>query len=329
MIKFGVEILPTITIDKIVDTVIAAENLGIDHIWVTDHYCNRNVYAILTVLAQKTQRVILGVGVTNPYDKHPAWTASAIATIAELTGGRAALGIGAGDRATLESIGLKWEKPLVAVREAVTIIRKLLEGETVTFEGTIFKLKNAKLNYKPPKVPIYIGAQAPRMLKLAGSIGDGVLINVSHHEMLSEMITHVKEGIKESGRDEKAVDIAACTALSISTDREKAVKAAKPVVAFIVAGTSDEILKKYGIDVGKANEIRTALAKGDFGTATGKIDDRMLEYFSITGTLDQCLDRINELIKRGVTQIVFGSPLGPSKKEALDLIGKIIKELRK
>ncbi len=128
MVSFGIEFVPFKKIEKLVNSVVEAEKLDFENVWVTDHYNNRNVYVTLASMGYKTQKIKLGVGVTNPYVIHPLWTASAIATLNEVTNGRVFLGIGAGDKATLSTFGIKFHKPLTTIRAAVEIMRKLFQG---------------------------------------------------------------------------------------------------------------------------------------------------------------------------------------------------------
>ncbi|MEM1574657.1 MAG: 5,10-methylenetetrahydromethanopterin reductase [Nitrososphaerota archaeon] len=328
-LSFGIEFLPAKSIEKLVEYAKLSEEVNIDYVWVTDHYNNRNVYATLTAMAYATNSIKLGTGVTNPYVINPCWTASAIATIDEISKGRAVLGIGAGDKITLESIGVKWEEPLKTINEAVYIIKKLLNGERVTFKGKIYEVKNAKLNYKPlKKIPIYIGAQGPKMLALAGSLADGVLINASHPIDFEYATKYIKESLEK--REEKIdfFDIVAYTSLSIDENEEKAKEAVKIVVAFIVGGSPQTILERHGIDISKASEISNAISKGDFSKALSLVDEKMLNEFAIAGTPEQIIEKFNELKKMGVTQIVAGSPIGPEVKKSIKLYGEVIKAFK-
>jgi 5,10-methylenetetrahydromethanopterin reductase len=328
-IKFGIEFLPTKKVSKLVDYSKLAEEAGVDYIWVTDHYNNRNVYASLSAIAYATNKVLIGTGVTNPYVINPCWTASAIATIDEISGGRSILGIGAGDKITLESIGIPWTKPLTSVREAVEIIRSLLDGETVKYEGKIFKIKGARLNFKVKRrIPIYIGAQAPKMLRLSGYMGDGVLINASHPVDFEYASKHIKEGLEERTEKPDFFDIVAYTAMSIDNDISKAIEAVKIVVAFIVGGSSPMILQRHDIDENKAEIIRNTIAKGDFGGVMQLVDDNMIEAFSVVGTPNDIINKVEELRKMGVTQVVAGSPIGPKVKDAIKLYGEVIEAFR-
>ncbi|MCX8205484.1 MAG: 5,10-methylenetetrahydromethanopterin reductase [Candidatus Nezhaarchaeota archaeon] len=329
MVSFGIELVPDRPLDRIVELAVAAEAKGLDYVWVTDHYNNRNVYVALTLIATSTKRIKIGTGVTNPYLVHPAWTASAIATLDEISGGRAVLGIGAGDRATFESLGVKWEKPLTCIKESVEVMQKLLAGEKAKLEGEVFKVSKAKLNYKPPRAPpIYIGAQGPKMLELAGAIGDGVLINASNPKDFQEAVRFIKAGAEKAGRDFSKIDVAAYTCFSVGDEPAGAREAAKPIVAFIVAGSPSQVLAKHGISEEAAGRVREAISRGDLKGAVGMVDNAMLEAFSIAGTVDEASSKIEELTKAGVTQVVMGSPLGPKKKEAIELMAKIVGKFR-
>jgi 5,10-methylenetetrahydromethanopterin reductase len=325
MVYFAIEFVPMEPIKSIVEYVKLAEENGFQYTWITDHYNNRDVYATLTALALNTVKIKLGTGVTNPYTRSVAQTAASIATIDELSNGRAVLGIGPGDKATFESLGVSWIKPVKAITEAVSVIRRLLAGEKVEFKGEVIKIGGAKLSFKPKaSIPIYIGAQGPLMLKTAGQIGDGVLINASHPEDFKYAISQIRSGAEEAGRSISSIDIAAYAAFSVDEDKEKALKAAKIVVAFIVAGSPETVLQRHSISIESAKTVSDFLRKGDFKAASKAVTDDMMSAFSISGSPQDCIRRIEELLKTGVTQIVVGSPIGPDKKTSIKLIGEKI-----
>jgi len=313
----GIEFVPNIPLGELVSHAVLAEKCGFDMIWVTDHYNNRNVYVALSLLAEKTKEVKLGPGATNPYHIHPALTASAVASLDEISGGRATLGMGAGDETTLASIGIHREKPVARLKEAVGLIRRLLAGERVTFDGEFFRLNGAQLTYTPSKIPIYIGAQGPLMLKTAGLIGDGVLINASHPLDFEYAIPRLKHA-------KKNFDIAAYTSFSVDQNEKRAKEAVLPIVAYIVAGTPKFILERHGIRLEEALSIKGALVRGDFRAAFASVTDQMIDAFSIYGSPEHCLQRIQELYELGVTQVVIGSPIGPDKSVAIKTIGREI-----
>ncbi len=324
--RFGIEFVPIEPYWRTVFYSIQAERLGYDNIWVTDHFNNRNVYVILSMIANYTERIRLGPGVTNPYLVHPVMAAQSIASLSEIAPGRIVLGLGAGDRTTLEMVGVEQESPLTAVREAVELIRRQLSRAKEGFSGSVFKASpSARFNFKVQGgIPIYIGAQGPRMLRLAGSIGDGVLINACHPDDVALAIKSIREGAEEAGRGVKELDIAAYTSFSLAEDGEKAYRAAIPVVAYIVAGSPPQILSRHQIPQEAAERIRSHLAGRRWEEAFREVTQEMVESFSITGTPERCNERIQELKERGITQFVVGSPLGPNVKEAINLFGERI-----
>lgn len=309
---------------------IQAERGGFSNLWITDHFNNRNVYVTLTAAALYTNKITFGPGVTNPYMVNPVFTAQAMATLNELAPSRVVLGIGAGDKTTLESVGVEMQKPLKAVQEAIDIFRKITSGESVVYSGEVFKTAGAKFLFKPRgTIPVYVGAQGPKMLEFAGKIGDGVLINACHPKDVEYAVSCVKEGAKAAGKKLNEIDVAAYTSFSVHEDIKKANKAAVPVVSFIVAGSPPQVLERHAIDVKKAEEIKEALKANDWGRAFGGVTPEMISAFSVCGTPDMCIERIAELLKSGISQFVVGSPIGANVKEAINLISeKIIPHFR-
>jgi len=326
MMRFGVEFVPEEPVEKIVNLASLADSLDFDNVWITDHYNNRSVYIVLSKIAEKTSQITLGPGVTNPYTVNPAETASTIATLDNISDGRAVLGIGPGDKTTLNSLGIEWDKPLTRTKEAIEVIERLLAGEEVQCEQMDkHDMKRAKLNFEfKGDIPIYIGAQGPNMLKMAGENGDGVLVNASHPKDFHFAIDRIEEGIEEANRSIEDVDITAYTSFSVAEETEKAKKAVLPPVAFIVASVNEKILERHGISFEKAEEIQKHLDGGDYGEAFASVTDDMVDAFALYGTPEECVRKIKELEDSGVTQLVSGSPIGPNKEEAIRMISEEI-----
>ena len=322
MATFGIEFVPNVPYTELVNYCKYAEDNGLVYLWITDHYNNRNVFEMLALIADKTSRIKLGPGITNAFTSSPAVTASAIASIDEISSGRATLGIGPGDLSTLPKIGMAMETPVARLTEAVLICKKMWAGEAVaTPDNKIFKFAGAQLAYKPKQknIPVYIGAQGEKMLETAGKIGDGVLINASNPKDFAFAVPIIK---KAAG--EKKFDIAAYASFSIDSESKKAKSAVKPVVAFIAAGSPVPVLQRHGLDLAAVETIKGGLAKGDFKTAFGAVNDQMIDAFSIYGTPQEMNEKIAGLTAAGCTQIVAGSPIGADKNKAIRLIGKYI-----
>ena len=321
MIDFGIEFVPRDLYWKTTFYAIQAEKAGFKTLWVTDHFNNRNVYVSLAIVSAYTDKIQLGPGVTNPYLSHPIVTAQAVSTLNEIAPGRVMCGIGVGDRTTMEMVNLRLSKPLATIRESVRIIRSITSGETLEMEGKIFTIQGAKLNFQiTSKVPIYIGAQGPKMLALAAEIGDGVLINASHPKDITKAMEFINEGVDRTGKKLVDIEIAAYTSFSVAKKLEKAVKAVVPVVAYIVAGCPETVLEKHGVPIKTAEAIRQTIVKGKWKDAFSKITNEMIEAFSICGTPDMVTTKIRELTNAGTTQIVAGSPIGPNIRKSINMI---------
>lgn len=325
MLEFGIEFVPQHPYWKTTYFAMQAEKMGFHYTWITDHFNNRNVYVSLSIIASYTDKIMLGPGVTNPYLVHPVVTGQAVASLSELAPGRVICGIGVGDKTTLKMLNVAQEKPLSSIREAVVIIRDLTSGKPADLRGDVFSVAGAKFYFQVPSpVKIFIGAQGPKMLMLAGEIGDGVLINASHPRDIEDATKFVREGARKIGRDVGELGVAAYTSFSVSEDPKKALKAATPVVAYIVAGCPESILGSHGVSVDAAAKIRDGITRGLWKDAFGQVTPEMIEAFSICGTPDICVEKITNLMKLGVTQFVVGSPIGPNIREAINLIGQNI-----
>ena len=315
--KFGIEFVPNQPIDEIVKLVKLAEDVGFEYAWITDHYNNKNVYETLALLAANTETIKMGPGVTNPYVRSPAISASAIATIDELSEGRATFGIGPGDKATFDALGIEWTKPVSTIKSAIADINTLLAGEKTEAGAALGGVKAVQEH-----IPVYMGAQGPKMLETAGEIADGVLINASNPKDYEAAMPMIKKGLDAAG--EKEFDVGAYTATSIGPDSDAAKNAAKIVVAFIAAGSPAPVIERHGLPEGYNEQMGAFLAKGDFGGAIGAVTDEALDAFSVCGTPDEFIPKIEGLAEMGVTQYVAGSPVGKNVEESIKLLGEVI-----
>ncbi|ETW94355.1 MAG: hypothetical protein ETSY1_35280 [Candidatus Entotheonella factor] len=179
-----------------------AEALGFDLVGIPDSQSiYRETIVSSTLAAEHTERVRFGPMVTNPITRHPAVTASAIATLAELAPGRVVLGIGTGDSA-VHNLGLGPAK-LAGLREYVTTIRQLLRQGEAEYQGA-----PVRITWKPPYVPIYIAATGPRTMELAGEIADGIIIlNGLLSENIEAALTHIGAGAARAGRQVDDLDL--------------------------------------------------------------------------------------------------------------------------
>ena len=315
----GIELTPEIPVARVADLGAAAEDAGFDAVFASCHYNNRDPFVALDRVAAATESVRVGPGVANPYDTHPVKLASQVATLDEVSGGRAVLGVGAGDRSTLSNLGVERDRPLRRVLESMKVAQELWAGERVDHDGT-FVARDAGLNYDAGEIPVYVGAQGPHMLRMAGKHADGVLVNASHPRDLSWASERVAEG--ETDRVVAGdVDVVAFASVSVAEDADAALDAARPPVAFIAAGAAPPVLDRHGIDGERAAEVGAKIEAGEFSAAFDLVTDAMLAAFCVAGDPEMVATQL-EAVDEHVDSVVAGSPLGPERTAAVELLAE-------
>lgn len=155
----------------------AAERAGFGSVWIVEDYYHPGAFALAGAVAAATDRIAVGLGVVNPYTRHPALLAMEVAALAGVAPERIVLGLGTSNRNWIEGeMRIPFKTPLQALRECVEIVRRLLAGERLGFHGECFDLENVRLTWAPAArgVPILLGVKGPKALRLAGEIADGV-----------------------------------------------------------------------------------------------------------------------------------------------------------
>tara|TARA_A100001037_G_scaffold299444_1_gene325055 strand:- start:7212 stop:8195 length:984 start_codon:yes stop_codon:yes gene_type:complete len=321
----AIELTPDLPPQKIKKLSEIAESSGFDTIFTSCHYNNRDSLLTLAHIANSTDSIRIGPGIMNPYTTHPLTLASQMATLWELSDGRAILGIGAGDRSTLSHFGLKHTQTLLHLSKTIELLRSLWGGEQVNYEGPLTNLTthNARLNFTIGHLPIYIGTQGNNILKLSTEIADGTLFNNAHFQDLSIAMEYANDCIALSERKPGTFDFSAHTCISVDLDAHKAKNASRPSVAFIVAGASSKLLQSHDIDLSIADSIQNLIKKGSLQQAFDKVTDNMINTFSISGTPDTVSLKIEEIYQH-TGSIVVGYPLGPDPEFAISTIGSIL-----
>jgi 5,10-methylenetetrahydromethanopterin reductase len=285
------------------------EALGYSDIWVPDERLLRNVYVSLATIAGATSRIGLGPAVTNPYTRHPAHTAAAIATIDELSGGRATLAFGAGGG--LDAYGIKRDNPVQTLREAVEISHLLLGGETVSYQGEIFSLRATQLDFAPVRpVPVYLAARGPRILQLAGEVADGAILGgFAQPDGLRYARDMVGRGVERAGRDPGDVDVMSWLYVSVDDDPVAARTAvSKIVLASLI--TSRPILDRIGIELPAALRDRLDAQGWRYPRETPQeaaalLPDHIVDAFALHGTPDQVRKRLAVIRDCGIDHVSF------------------------
>jgi 5,10-methylenetetrahydromethanopterin reductase len=225
------------------------EDLAYDLVWLPDQSFHRDPFVTLAMIGHQTSRIKVGLGVTNPYSRHPAQIARAIATVDEVSCGRAVLGLGAGNKKMfLDKLGIPQDRPAAKVRASVVAIRRLLGGECVNSEDANVTLREVELEFPArADIPIYVASRAPRMLAVAAEVADGVIAEAL---FTSGGIRYVREriavGAKAAGRSSECVDTVFWQIVDVTDDRAASLDMMRPFAAHIIGASSAEIVECRG-----------------------------------------------------------------------------------
>jgi len=202
------------------------EDCGLGTLWYADERFYYETYTGLAVAALATSRIRLGPGVSDPYTRHPAITAAAMASLDELSGGRAVLGYGAG-ASGFESLGLKATRPAATLREAINIIRRLWRGEHVTSPGPEVRINDGYLKVPAREMEIYLAADGPLLLRLAGAVADAAVTgHCASAKILAPRLAEIAHGATDARRMKPPLVVARLD-VSIGRDRKQALEVAK------------------------------------------------------------------------------------------------------
>jgi 5,10-methylenetetrahydromethanopterin reductase len=336
---------------RIVELAQLCEDVGFDRFAVADYRYYHDCIAIMGACLAATTRLEVESLVTDPYVRHPSLTATAIATLNDLYGGRAILGIGGG-REQPAFWGESRPHPVDAVREAVAVCRGMWRGESVTGEGRVIRTYDARLQFQPDALGrILVAARGRRMLGLAGEIADiahlaSLFVDVEHQR---DNIALVLEGATRAGRSADSFEIEVSVPISVAQDRDAARRAARRVAAqglLWMAGAEKYSRERRDwipppqLDV--APDVIEALSGWPMWQSAalpddlaGRISDEVLDRFSIAGEPAECAERLRiylaQLPRATGVRLKLPPPLGASAvddyRRMIEAIGGVIAAL--
>ena len=309
---FEAEITPGMTTAEVVELAQLAEAVGFDRLGISDVVFWHDCFVLLGLAAQKTERIALGPMVTNPYSRHPAVMAGIMATLQDVSQGRAFLGIGVG--AGLEQLGMRYDRPVRTLREAIAAISGLLRGDEVTLHGETITVDRARMVAPVSPVPISIGSRSPQVMRLAGEVADIALVGGRTFDagIAAQYRGWLAEGAGRIGRDVGEVEVAPRLTLCVSSDGSLARRSLKRYVAHYAAliRPADLVEREGGAWM---QRIEAALARSsgwyfdhdrvDDPEIDVLIDDDVVRRFAIAGTPDECADMTRDVIALGFDSI--------------------------
>jgi len=321
-VKFGYQ-LPPYMPDLISDIALYVEEKGFDSVFMADHLVGIAVrrfdfldaWNILSALAVKTKRLKLGSCVTDPHRKHPAVLAQTVTTLDHLSNGRAILGIGAGEAMNLDPYGIKWDRPVSRMYEAVKAVKECWTQPLVNFEGEFFHIKDALVEPKPiqkPHPPIWIAGNSPRTMKMTAEIADGWIPMTPPltPDMYKENFRKIMGWAKEYGRDPASIEPALFTYVVVAEDHDKAREMVELPARMTIAtwfrvvqhlplkGSIPEEFQLHRLISNQENIARLLEHTVDV------VPSEAIDKFFVYGSPDDCIEGIERYLKAGVKHFI-------------------------
>lgn len=321
--RFGLGISNCRPAAEVVRRVRQAEELGAEIAFIAEDVNCRDTFELGALAAHATTRIRVATGVVNPYTRNPTSLAMAIATLDEISGGRATLGLGTSSPSLIEGqMGIAVGKSVRVMTEATEIVRALLAGDTVTYRGERFVYRGAHLDIRPVQapVPIVFAAMGPRTLRLAGRLADGVLLNVGASiEYVRWAIEQIRQGAEHAGRSLTEITVAAWLTVYLTDDYAAGVERARQWLATVlsVPRQGELLLARSQLDTSILPQIRRHVSayphEGDRAAAAALVPPDVAARLTLIGTPDQVRARVQEYRAAGVDLPVTG----PSALEIL------------
>jgi len=315
----GLLLLPSRPPRELAALAARAEALGYDDLWLADERFFRDVYSCLAACALATRRIRLATGVTDPYSRHPALTAMAIATLDELAGGRAVLGLGAGVSGFRE-LGIDASRSAVALRETVELVRRLLAGETATARGEVIGFDGGRLDFTPLRatVPIYVASQREAGCRVAGRVADGAIMQGCVAEPLVRFFRDaVAEGAHRAGRDPAAVELVARINVCIADDRRAARDVMRPTIVRSLSAQRPDFFTFQTAGLTLPASLRERVLAlpythdpAPLRAVAPDVPDEFVDAVTLTGPPDDVAREVVRLARAGIGQLMV-FPLAP------------------
>jgi probable F420-dependent oxidoreductase len=322
---FGFTLKPEHDLARTTDLARRAEANGFGYGWLFDsHVLWREPYVLLTLMAQATERMRLGTCVTNPATREPSVTASALAVLNEVSGGRMDLGIGRGDSAR-RVLG-KPPTTIATLEEAIVVIRDLVEGRAVTYEGTELQLPWTGRW----RLPVWVAGYGPMALAMTGRVADGVILQLADPDLIRWFVSQVREAEVNAGRPQGSVRVQAAAPAHVSP-RELGRERTRWFPA-LVSNHVVDLVNKYPpeqLPPALTGYIRERTGydyhhHAEVGSSNAAfVGDEVTDRFCVLGEVDEHIAKLHELADAGVDQFNIYLMNG-DEEDQLDSYGRQI-----
>ena len=326
MLEFAITFKADMPPARIVQLTRQAEAAGFSYGWSFDsHLLWQDPYPLLTLMAVNTERMRLGTCVTNPVVRDPTVTASVLATLNRISGGRMDIGIGRGD----SSRRVMGKKPttLARLEETVAAIRDLTAGKQIIYQGHAIQMPWANAGVPP----VWVAGYGPKALRCAGRIADGVILQFADVHLIKWCLDFVREGAQEAGRDFSTIRVMSATAVWVSEDLAKARQQVRWFPA-LVSNHVVDLISRY--QPGELPDELTAYVRdrkgydylhhAEVGSSNAAfVPDDIVDRYCLVGPVPTHLHRLRELQEAGVTQLNIYLMSG-AEETTLEIYGRDI-----
>ena len=331
MTKLGIMLRSYLPVRASIELAQEAERRGFHSVWVTEGMDAKDAFTQMTALAISTQSIKIGSGIVPIYTRTPVLTAMSTMALAEISNERAILGLGASHPWIIEGgHGLKLDRPLSRMREYVEIVRGVLQEREFTYKGNFYDIpryisySRHHFENQPFKVPIFLAALRLGMARLAGTLADGVLLNLATADYLARAAKVVRQEAHKAHRDPTEVTIASLVGVAVSQDEAAAAEAVRLEAARYP--TLQPFYRSMLREAGFAKEmdaIGPDVETGDVDSAVKKIPDTMVNALGAFGPPQRARERFRPFQETGADLLVI-MPYIPQGVEPIQAIADII-----
>jgi alkanesulfonate monooxygenase SsuD/methylene tetrahydromethanopterin reductase-like flavin-dependent oxidoreductase (luciferase family) len=288
-----------------------AEAAGYEGAWMVEY--EYDSVAIVQAIATATDQIETGTCIMRAFTRHPISLAETATVIEALAPGRFVIGLGTGPmkRATpdvpVQRWGLEWDKPAARMREYVQVVRRVLGGGAVSYDGRFFRFRNVFPEPVPERqIPIWLAGGGPQMVRVAGMEADGMFVHMANEAMIAKTRESVGAAAREAGRDPDDVPLGNLLMVCVDDDADAARAAMRHwlVDFYLSLPGYQELLVRAGFK-DTANAIRDALVRGDADAAEAAVPDAVLDDFMLAGKPEDCRRRLQDFVAWGVQKPIL------------------------